>query len=60
LIAGTGAVPLMGGYGANVVADAWKTRTVAGGPVSITLPDDMRIAFDGLTSLNAKNFATGR
>jgi len=46
------------GYGKNAVANALKTQTVVGGSVTITLSDNTRITFAGVTSLNSNEFTT--
>jgi Ca2+-binding RTX toxin-like protein len=44
------------GYGKTAVADALKSQVVAGGSDTITLTDNTRITFGGITSLTASDF----
>jgi len=46
------------GYGSNAVSDALKTQKVSDGSVTITLADNTKITFAGITSLTRSDFVT--
>jgi Ca2+-binding RTX toxin-like protein len=44
------------GYGSNAVKDALASQTYANGSVTITLPDNTRVTFAGITDLTKHDF----
>lgn len=47
------------GYGPHAVQDALNSQTFSNGSVTITLADNTRVTFAGVSELTAKNFTTG-
>ena len=46
----------LSGFGHHAVAHALASQTVSNGSVTITLSDDTRITFSGITHLTRGNF----